>query len=229
MRIGALLLAAGESSRLGIPKQLLRDTTGRPLVASVVHALHAAGCDPIVVVLGAHADGVAHALIHDAPNVHLVPNRAWAEGMGSSIRAGIAAMSTHTMMRDVDAVLISACDMPSADRAHFVALRDAAAAAMTPTGALVRVASEYSARVDVADPSPGGADDRARVTRGIPAIVPRADWPALLSLSGDRGAKGLLRGDDTLTVRLAHGSFDLDTPADVAAWRASASDQRVAD
>jgi len=223
MRIGALLLAAGGSSRLGLPKQLLRDARGRPLVASVVHALHAAGCDPIVVVLGAHADGVAHALIHDAPNVHLVPNHAWAEGMGSSIRIGIAAMSTHTMMHDVDAVLISACDMPSADHAHFVALRDAAASAAKRTGAPGRVASEYREPDPNGDASPDGADGGARTTRGIPAIVPRTEWPALLSLSGDRGAKALLRGSDTLTVPLAHGSFDLDTSADVAAWRASTS------
>lgn len=209
MRIGALVLAAGSSSRLGEPKQLLRGADGQPLVSSTVHALHAAGCDPIVVVLGAHADDVALALLQDATTVHLVPNRAWSEGMGSSIRAGIAAMSTHGMMRDVDAVLIAACDMPAAGHAHFAALREAASEGNAPEGtAAVRVASEYTT-----------ADGRS--TRGIPAVVPRADWPALLSLEGDRGAKGMFEGSETRTVSLVNGNFDLDTQGDVSAWRAS--------
>ncbi len=210
MRVGALVLAAGESSRLGTPKQLLPDADGTPLVSAVVHALHAAGCDPIVVVLGAYADEVVLALIEDATTVHFVPNRSWREGMGSSIRAGIAAMSTHGMMEDVAGVVVAACDMPTADRAHFSALRDAFV-----TGASgdvsVRVASEYA--------SPDGA----RTTRGIPAVIPRRDWPQLLTLTGDRGAKGMFETSDTLTVPLARGSFDLDTPADVSAWRAAAS------
>ena len=209
MRIGALVLAAGESSRLGTPKQLLVGTDGSPLVSSVVHALHAGGCDPIVVVLGAYADEVALALIENATTVHLVPNRAWREGMGSSIRAGIAAMSTHGMMQDVGAVLVAACDMPSANGAHFAALRSAFIGGASG-GAAMRVASEYEGK------------DGGRTTRGIPAMIPRADWPQLLTLAGDRGAKGLFDSNDTLTVPLARGSFDLDTPADVAAWRAAA-------
>lgn len=210
MRIGALVLAAGESSRLGAPKQLLAGADGMPLVSNVVHALHSAGCDPIVVVLGAYADEVALALIGDATTVHLVPNRAWREGMGSSIRAGIAAMSVHGMMQDVDAVLIAACDMPTADGAHFAALRSAFVSGAA-TGTTARVASEYTGH--------GGT----RTTRGIPAVIPRQDWPQLLTLAGDRGAKRLLESPDTLPVPLAHGSFDLDTPADVAAWRAAAA------
>lgn len=210
MRIGALVLAAGSSSRLGEPKQLLKGADGQPLVSSTVHALHAAGCDPIVVVLGAHAEDVALALLQDATNVHLVPNRAWSEGMGSSIRAGIAAMSTHGMMRDVDAVLIAACDMPAAGHAHFAALRVAASGgnADGDARAALRVASEYTTA-------------NGRSTRGIPAVVPRADWPALLTLEGDRGAKGMFEGSETRTVPLVNGNFDLDTPGDVTAWRAS--------
>ena len=228
-RIGALLLAAGESTRLGTPKQLLRDVHGRPLVSVVVHALQQAGCDPVVVVIGAHAEEVTLALIADAAAVFLVPHRGWSEGMGSSIRAGIATMSTHQLMTDVDAVLIAACDMPSADAAHFALLHTAAlnpataltvAAALNPAAALnaaaghsgcARVASRYTTH------------DAATATRGIPAVFPRRDWPSLLALSGDQGAKALVAMPDTLTITLAAGSFDLDTPADVAAWRASAT------
>ncbi len=221
-RIGGLVLAAGASTRLGEPKQLLIGPDGRPLVSGVVHALRKAGCDPIVVVVGAHADAVTHALIDDAAAVWLVPHRGWAEGMGSSIRAGIASMSVHGMMTDVAAVLIATCDMPAADHAHFAALRAAALLAATPPGTTrpgatppgavwARVASTYAS-------SAGQV-----VARGNPAVFPRRDWPALLQLEGDRGAKALLEEPDTLTVPLGGGSFDLDTPADVAAWRAGSA------
>lgn len=220
-RVGALVLAAGSSERLGTPKQLLLGRDGRSLVSGVVHALHDAGCHPIAVVIGAHAEDVTHALIADAAAVFLVAHRGWSEGMGSSIRAGIAAISTHGLMADIDAVLVAACDMPSADAAHYRALCAAAAAASaaapaaapaagtTADSGAARIASEYIAA------------DGVTVTRGIPAVFPRSDWPALLRLAGDRGAKSLLELPETQTVPLADGSFDLDTPEDVAAWRAS--------
>lgn len=204
-RIGALVLAAGASERLGTPKQLLSGHDGIPLVSSVVHAAQRAGFDPVLVVVGAHAEEVTHALINDAAAVFLVPNRAWTEGMGSSIRAGIASMSTHGLMTDVEGVLIATCDMPTANDRHFASLRAAARA----QGTLTRAASRYTTR--------GGNV----VTTGIPAIFPRGDWPALLALSGDRGAKALCEAPDTITVPLLDGSFDLDTPDDVNAWRAS--------
>lgn len=204
-RIGALVLAAGASERLGMPKQLLPDANGTPLVSSVVHAAQAAGFDPVMVVVGAHAEEVTHALINDAAVVFLVANRGWSEGMGSSIRCGIASMSTHGLMTDVEGVLIATCDMPTANAAHFASLRNAALA----SGSLPRVASEYTSR--------GGNV----LTRGIPAVFPRRDWPDLLALHGDRGAKSLCEAPDTRTVPLLDGSFDLDTPDDVAAWRAS--------
>jgi molybdenum cofactor cytidylyltransferase len=204
-RIGALVLAAGASERLGMPKQLLLGEDGLPLVSNVVHAAQRAGFDPVLVVVGAHAEEVTHALINDAAAVFLVPNRAWSEGMGSSIRAGVACMSTHGLMTDVEGVLIATCDMPTANDRHFASLR---AAALTH-GAVARAASRYTTR--------GGS----AVTTGIPAIFPRSDWPALLALSGERGAKALCEEPDTVTVPLLDGSFDLDTPDDVSAWRAS--------
>lgn len=204
-RIGALVLAAGASERLGMPKQLLPDANGVPLVSSVVHATQAAGFDPVLVVVGAHAEEVTHALINDAAVVFLVANRGWSEGMGSSIRCGIASMSTHGLMTDVEGVLVVTCDMPTANVGHFASLRDAALA----SGTLSRAASEYTTR--------GGN----ALTRGIPAVFPRRDWPELLALHGDRGAKSLCEAPGTRTVPLLDGSFDLDTPDDVAAWRAS--------
>lgn len=208
-RIAAVLLAAGGSERLGTPKQLLRDATGRPLVARTVDALHAAAYDPVIVIIGAHAEDVTHALIDEARAVMLVPNTTWRDGMGCSIRKGIAFLSTQPSMRDVEAVTIAACDMPTADAAHFRALHDAAVRHGSGGTMVTRVASVYAGR------------DGGERTRGIPACFPRGDWPALLALDGDRGAKPLLDTPDTMLVELRGGSFDLDTPADVDAWRAS--------
>jgi molybdenum cofactor cytidylyltransferase len=73
-----------------------------------------------------------------------------------------------------------------------------------------RVASAYTGT--------DGPPERGPV-RGIPAVLPRADWPALAVLDGDQGARALLRDADTITVSLPNGQYDLDTPSDVAAWR----------
>ena len=70
-----------------------------------------------------------------------------------------------------------------------------------------RVASRYA--------TPGGD------VRGIPAIVPAADWPGLQCLTGDRGARALFQSPDTQSVTLDDGDLDIDTPGDLARWRAT--------
>ena len=192
VQIAALVLAAGGSRRLGEAKQLLCDATGETLIVRIVRALHAAEFDPIVVVTGADADRVA-AAVTGLP-VYLVHHAGWADGMGTTIAHGMAWLATE--VPTAAGVVIAACDMPSVTVSHLRALRAASDAASA------RVASAYAA------------------THGIPALFPRRDWPTLQALSGDTGARGLLRLADTRSVSLAGGTFDLDTPADVAAWRA---------
>lgn len=119
--------------------------------------------------------------------------------MGTSIACGVQRLAAPEF-GPIDAVLIVSCDMPSVTTAHLRALIDAA-----PTGG-ERVASAYA-----------GPD--AEAVRGIPALLPRADWEALAALDGDQGARALLRQAQTRTVLLPHGTFDLDTPADVDRWR----------
>src|SRR5690348_4030085 len=81
--IPVLLLAAGNSTRMGRPKQLL-DYRGRPLLRHSVEQALGSACRPVMVVLGAEADA-CRAAIGDLP-VEIVVNADWAEGMGSSIR-----------------------------------------------------------------------------------------------------------------------------------------------
>ena len=86
----AILLAAGESARMGEPKQLL-DWGGRPLVTAQIDALLEADCRPVVVVLGAHAGRVRTAIPSRA-DVTVTTNRQWQSGRASSIRAGARAV-----------------------------------------------------------------------------------------------------------------------------------------
>ncbi len=165
-RIAAIVLAAGASRRLGTAKQLLRDANGESLLVRLVRDAAAAGCAPIVVVLGAHADDVREVLAETS--VTCVDNPQWTEGMASSIRVGV----DHVVESSCSAVLLLACDQPAVSATHLQSLLTE----HQRSGA--RVVSEYN-----------GA-------RGIPAVWPRADWSDLRALEGDRGAKALLRGDE---------------------------------
>ena len=103
MRVAALVLAAGGSQRLGQPKQLL-PYQEESFIRRIVRAARAAGCSPIVVVVGRDREQIFAEL--DDFEVTFVPNEKWKAGIGSSIRAGIKAMPA------VQAAIILACDQP---------------------------------------------------------------------------------------------------------------------
>jgi molybdenum cofactor cytidylyltransferase len=203
MRVAGVLLAAGASARLGQPKQLL-ELDGVPLVRRLTDELLAAGCADVAVVMGAHADLIRPALAH--VRATLVDNWAWEEGVASSVRIAADFAVAHLS----DGVLIAVCDQPALDRAHLGAL----IAAFTDPGAAgpdgpSAVASAY-----------GG-------TVGVPAILPRRAYPALLALTGDQGARRVLRDDPaTRSLPWPDGDVDLDTPEAVTAWRAALSSSR---
>lgn len=195
--VAGVVLAAGASTRLGQPKQLLRHDTGDPLVVVAARQLLDAGCTPVLVVTGGAHDDVARAV--DPLEVPVLFNEDWSEGMGSSIRAAIRWMTQQDA--PMLGTVIAACDMPSVTVDHIRAL------VLESADGRHRVASSY-------------AGSEGAVVRGIPAVLPRADWPALAALSGDRGARALLQAPDTRIVQLEEGAFDLDTPEDVHRWRA---------
>ena len=102
--VGALILAAGGSTRFGEPKQFLQ-FEGETLLRRVAKAAHEAGCAPVVVVAGNSAARVT-AELHDLP-VRVVQNTEWRCGMGTSIKLGVA----H-LRQAVSAIVILACDQP---------------------------------------------------------------------------------------------------------------------
>lgn len=104
VRVAGLLLAAGGGRRFGRPKALV-PFDGAPLATRGVGMLAAAGCDPVLVVLGAAADEVLAAV--DVSPARVVRNGDWASGLASSLRVGLTALGP-----EVDAVVVALADQP---------------------------------------------------------------------------------------------------------------------
>jgi len=186
-RVAAVVLAAGGSTQLGRPKQLL-EHGGEPLVRRAGHAALGAGADPVIIVLGAHAETVRHAL--DGLAVTVVVNDAWVKGLASSLAAGVrAALDTS----DCEAVLVTLADQPLVDAA---ALGRLVAAFPGPTGV---VASTYGDAL------------------GVPALFARAHATDLMGLTGDAGAGRWLRAhrEQVVGVPMDAAALDVDTAEDV--------------
>jgi molybdenum cofactor cytidylyltransferase len=187
--IAALILAAGGSSRLGQPKQLLR-YRGRTLVRNVAQAALDAGCRPVLVVLGAAADEVGSEL--NDLDVQVVLNTNWHEGMAASIRCGVQALPRGEQA--IEAVVLTVCDQPLLSA---TVLRRVCAAYDGAPGR--RVACEYAGTV------------------GVPALFERSLFDELLALQGDTGAKSLLQaaGADLIRVSWPEGAIEVDRPGDL--------------
>lgn len=114
--VAGLLLAAGAGRRLGRPKGLV-ELGGEPLVRRAARTLAEAGCDPVVVVVGAEAERVAAAV--EVPST-IVRNDAWESGMGSSLRIGLSALPSSAQ-----AAVVALVDQPGVTAAAIRRLVDA--------------------------------------------------------------------------------------------------------
>jgi molybdenum cofactor cytidylyltransferase len=182
----AVVLAAGASTRFGSPKQLVR-IEGRPLLHTIVsRAVEIAG-HSVTVVLGAHAEELSALLRHCPASV--IVNREWSEGIGSSIRAGVARLPGSC-----DGVMILLGDQPGVS-----------------TDDLRRLAGAWRRQPELVAAAQYGS------TTGVPAIFPRTMFADLASLRGDRGAQRLVhRNPDRLVrVRMPSAGLDVDTPEDL--------------
>ena len=192
-RFGLVLLAAGASTRMGRPKQLI-EIGGKPLLAKAVEAALASAAWPVVVVLGANAEAIRPVLARYP--VLITDNPAWTEGMASSLRAGVATLQAFS--RSLDGALIAVADQPAFSAAVIARL----VAAQPTTGQSI-VAARYAGRL------------------AVPALFGREHFAALAALTGEGGARQYLadHATGTVAVDLPELAVDLDTPDDVAAWK----------
>ncbi|MBP6010765.1 MAG: molybdopterin-binding/glycosyltransferase family 2 protein [Alphaproteobacteria bacterium] len=193
-KVAALVLAAGKSTRMGDSNKLVLDLHGKPMIARTVAAIAACAAASITVVTGHNADAIKAALAGEP--VELVHNPHFAEGMSTSLKAGLAALPA-----DADAVLICLGDMP----------------AVTPDaiGKIIAAFNPTEGRAIVAPTFRG--------KRGNPVLFARAFFDEMRTATGDAGARALLsaHADAVYEVETDAGVLaDADTPAAFAALKA---------
>jgi molybdenum cofactor cytidylyltransferase len=191
----AVVLAAGRSSRMGGPNKLLAEIGGRPLVRIVAEQALASRARPVVVVTGHQRERVEAALA--GLSVKCVHNPHYADGLGTSLKAAIAALPA-----EVDGAIVCLGDMPQVD----AALIDRLIGAIDPDkGALVAV------------PTIDGK-------RGNPVVWSRRFFPDLMAVEGDVGARHLIGRYAEAVVEVpvsGKAAFtDIDTPEALEAVKA---------
>lgn len=189
---GIIILAAGASTRMGQPKQLLR-VGSESLIQRVLRTALATVFRPVVVVLGANREKIEPEL--EAFPVHKVVNETWSNGMGSSISAGLRYLLQETPA--LDAVIILVGDQPLLSTQVLLDLHQLAQTQQAPL-----VVSHYVH------------------TMGVPALFTRALFPALIALEGTIGAKALIQKyrNQAAILEFPEGGLDLDTPEDWTAF-----------
>lgn len=187
--VAAVVLAAGASQRMGQPKQLLpwgRDE--QPVLRHVVQTTLTAPVDEVIVVLGHAAERIAPVL--EGLPARIVVNPAWADGLSTSVRAGLDAVGLAA-----EAVLFVLADQPRLTAENMAAI----------------VARFRRTRAPIVVPQAGGR-------RGAPALFARALFDELRAVQGDRGGRDLIarHSDLIATVELPDAALlaDIDTPDD---------------
>jgi molybdenum cofactor cytidylyltransferase len=191
----AIVLAAGESSRMGQPKAGLRVSPGGPtFAAAAVAALHAAGLGEVTVVAGAHPEAV-RAAVAGLDGVRVVVHDGWAAGQLSSLRAGLDAVDAP----DVEALVVTLVDCPLVRPATVVRLID----------------TWRTSRAPIVRPAIG---DR----HGHPVVFDRAVFDDLRAAPLAVGAKAVITRWRDALVNVAVDDpgvlADIDTPADYDAF-----------
>lgn len=184
-KIAVIILAAGQSLRLGSPKQLLK-IKGTNLLQHSINAAVGSNADQVLLVLGSSAEDIKKQLNSD--RITILENPDWESGMSSSIRCGLSNKISNNA--DIQAVILMVCDQPfvSSDLLNEL-IRT------YQSGDKDIIACFY--------------DD----VPGTPALFHKNMFQELLSLEGDKGARILFNkfASQTGTVSFKEGSIDIDT------------------
>jgi molybdenum cofactor cytidylyltransferase len=186
--VAALVLAAGQSARMGGANKLFAEVDGVPMLARAVNAALASVASSVTVVLGHEAEK-AEALLAGR-RVNIVRNPDYAQGMSTSLRAGLGALPPGA-----EAVVVLLADMPRVNATHV----DRLIAAFDPGNPSIVV------------PMQGGR-------RGNPILWPREFFAEMQAVSGDQGARELLVANAAriVSVNLDDAIHaDIDTPDDL--------------
>ena len=187
MKISILILAAGSSSRLGQPKQLV-EFEGITLIERITHTALSVSED-VLVVLGANIELIKPKLEAFSDRINIIKNPDWQEGMGTSIRVGMENLASKS-----DAVIILLSDQPLISQVLLQNMMQTFANKKFPI-----IACDYGGQL------------------GVPILFGKSFFPELLKLKGEQGAKSFLKNypKEIATISFKEGLFDIDTPEDL--------------
>ena len=181
-------MAAGGSSRLGRPKQLVK-FKGKPLLQHTIDLVEKLDFNKKILVLGSHEDLILNEV--DIKNFEVVQNPEWEKGMAGSIKIGLQELTRDT---ELEHILLLLSDQP-----------------MLTTEYIQRLSMAHVYQKPMATYSKYGSE------LGVPAIFSKSAFTFLENLKGDQGAKKLTMNADFVykTIEFDQGGFDIDTEADV--------------
>jgi molybdenum cofactor cytidylyltransferase len=196
--VGAVILAAGSSSRMGSPKQTLQ-FRGESLLRRAALAALGADCWPVIVVTGANAELSRGEL--DGLDVQEVLNNSWKTGMASSVRAGVEALA----IADAAAAVLMLCDQPHVTSEVISGL----------------IVAHRATRSSIVASTYGGSF-------GVPALFSRALFAELARLEGASGAKQVIKRHASAAhfLPFPSGEVDVDTPDDFSRLTAKDVEQK---
>jgi len=186
--IGIVILAAGSSSRLGKPKQLL-PYDDKNLLQHAVEAAVYSNANSVILVLGANEDLISKEI--DKMNAHIIENKEWEEGMGSSVRIGLNTLQKISPL--AEAVIFMVCDQPYVSSSL---LND-----------LIHTQKETGKSIVICNYGEA---------TGPPALFHRSLFNELMQLKGDAGARKIIQqhSDEVATILFTKGKIDIDTKED---------------
>jgi molybdenum cofactor cytidylyltransferase len=187
MKISVLILAAGSSSRLGQPKQLV-EFERQTLIERITHTALSVS-EEVLVVLGANIDMIKPKLEAFSDRISIIENTNWNEGMGTSISLGVENLAPKS-----DGILILLADQPFISQVLLQKIMQTFAEKKCPI-----VASNYGGQL------------------GVPILFDKSFFSELKNLKGEQGAKSFLKNyvEKITSIEFKEGLIDIDTPQDL--------------